>query len=61
MVYHVGKYDNSNIDIKINNSSIVQVSKVKCLGVWMDEQLNWKAHITYISNQISKAIDILKN
>ena len=62
MIYHVGreKYDNSNVNIKINNSSTAQVTKVKFLGVWMDEQLNWKVHITYISNKISKVIGILK-
>ena len=45
----------------MNNSNIHQVVKVQVLGIWMDEQLNWKKHITYISNKISKVIGILKN
>ena len=62
MIYHTKKMncDNFDINIKIDDCNIVQVCKIKFLGVWMDEQLNWKAHITYISNKISKAIGILK-
>ena len=62
MVYHTKKKKKNNVDIniKINNCNIAQVCKIKFLGVWMDEQLTWKSHITYISNKISKVIGILR-
>ena len=60
MVYHLRKKNYGNFEISINDSIIQQVTKVKFLGVWMDDQLNWKSHITYISGKISKVIGILK-
>ena len=62
MVYNIRKkkYVPHNIHVSINNHDISQVSKIKFLGIWMDEQLNWKYHITYIANKISKVIGILK-
>ena len=44
------------IDRLIN---IEQVCKAKFLGIIIDEQLNWKEHILYISNKISKAIGVI--
>ena len=51
--------DNRNVIIKIENQIIEQVCKAKCLGIIIDEQLNWKKHILYISNKISKAIGVI--
>ena len=44
-----------NIQITIQGCNIERVSKVKFLGVWLDEQLNWKSHIAYVSSKVSKA------
>ena len=62
MLFHLRnkRYNNDDIQIKINNSNIMQVSKVKFLGIWMDDRLTWKFHIIYISSKISKVIGILK-
>ena len=49
-----------NIQITIQGCNIERVSKVKFLGVWLDEQLNWKSHIAYVSSKVSKVIGILK-
>ena len=54
------RYMQDNFKIEINDMKISQVPKIKFLGVWMDEQLNWKSHITYISGKIGKVIGILK-
>jgi hypothetical protein len=32
---------------------------VKCLGVHIDKQLNWKAHISYVTNKVNKIIGTL--
>ena len=62
MIFHSRnkKYNNNDIKIEINNSNILQVTKVKFLGIWMDDHLTWKFHLIYISNKISKVIGILK-
>ena len=51
--------DNRNVNIKIENQNTEQVCKAKFLGIIIDEQLNWKEHILYISNKISKAIGVI--
>ena len=51
--------DNRNVNIKIENQNIEQVGKAKFWGIIIDEQLNWKEHILYISNKISKAIGVI--
>ena len=53
------KREKRKVNIKIEDQNIEQVSKTKFLGVIIDEQLNWKEHILYISNKISKAIGVI--
>ena len=50
---------NTKLSIKIENSFITQVTKTKFLGIIIDEKLNWKDHILYISNKISKATGVI--
>ena len=49
----------SNIEIKINNSNILEVDNTKFLGVIIDSKLTWKDHITYVTNKIDKNIGVL--
>ena len=49
-----------NITISANNTLLEQKEECKFLGVVVDDQLNWKAHIKHISNKISKTIAILR-
>ena len=45
--------------ISINCVNIRRVCAVKYLGVYIDDNLNWKRHITYVCNKLSKSISIL--
>ena len=45
--------------LNVNNYCIKQVNEFKYLGVNIDNKLNWKCHIDYLSSQISKASGIL--
>ena len=49
-----------NLAIRINNTHIEEKTVTSFLGVQIDNKLNWKAHITQISNKISKSIAILR-
>ena len=40
--------------IKVNGTELQQVTHCKFLGVWLDENLNWKFHISQTSNKLSK-------
>ena len=45
-----------NITISANNTLLEQKTECKFLGVVVDDQWNWKAHIKHISNKISKTM-----
>ena len=45
--------------ILFNGHSLEQVHSVKYLGVIIDDELNWSAHINSLSNNISSMIGIL--
>ena len=44
--------------IKANDKYLKQTSYCKFLGIWIDENLNWKYHISQISNKLSKIVGI---
>ena len=46
----------TNLNIKIEGTTIAQVNKAKFPGVMIDDKLKWKDHILYISNKISKGL-----
>ena len=46
-------------EIKRDGISIEKVSAVNCLGLTIDEQLNWNKHIQHISNKCFKIIKML--
>ena len=62
-----------SFSVKINGVSLKKCNSYKYLGVYIDDNLNWKDHIQYISKKISKGcgalaklrnsvnIDVLKN
>ena len=45
--------------LRINGKEIKQVNSAKFLGINIDSKLNWKQHIAYIQNKISKTTGIL--
>ena len=48
------------IDIRVNNTVLEQKSECKFLGIIVDDDINWKSHIKYISSKISKTIALLR-
>ena len=51
--------DPDDVNIVIDGHTIQRTTKSKFLGVIIDEKLNWKHHITYICNKISKGMGII--
>ena len=47
------------LNIPINNIHIEINSNIKFLGLFIDDKLNWKIHISYILRKLSKSIAIL--
>ena len=46
-------------NIRINNETIERKSHTKFLGVYVDENLNWKEHVNLIADKVSKSIGIV--
>lgn len=49
----------TNIDIKIDNTTIDRVYVTKFLGVLIDDKLSWKDHINMIKSKLTKTIAII--
>ena len=48
-----------NVTLLINKKAIEQKSYVKYLGVLIDENLNWKEHISNVTKKISRSVGII--
>ena len=53
------RHNHAYVSIKLEGKLITRVSQPKFLGVIIDDKLNWKAHILYISRKISRAISVI--
>ena len=51
--------DSRKLEIHVDAICIENVSKQKLLGVYIDENLNWSAHIDYLCSNISSKISLL--
>ena len=49
-----------SISLNIDDNVITEKMETKFLGVIVDNQLNWNAHIKHISNKVSKSAAILR-
>ena len=52
--------DSRKQEIHVGDSCIENVSKQKLLDVYIDENLNWSAHIDYLCSNISSKISLLR-
>jgi hypothetical protein len=60
-ICHFTPTNTKQIDsITINENALEICNSVKYLGVYIDDHLNWKAHIEYLSIKLNKQIGILK-
>ena len=62
MLFHSGKkevWKNTNLGIKISNSSILNVESYKYLGVTIDNNLNLSEHIEAVKAKLLKTIAVL--
>ena len=59
MIFTKRKSIDKEMNLKIDNEPITATNVRKFLGVWIDDQLNWKTHIYNISGKISRGIAII--
>ena len=53
------KRGNNTLHITVQNTELEQKDSCKFLGIFIDKDLNWKTHIDYIANKISKIVALL--
>ena len=56
MIFPGQPNNHKNLSLKINNEIINQVSKIKFLGMIIDENFTWLEHINYCSNKLSSGL-----
>ena len=47
------------ITLKLHHTRLYESSKIKYLGLILDNKLNWKAHITELSKKLGRAVGLL--
>ena len=55
-----GAKTSHKLSIHINNEIIVERNNTKYLGIYIDNQLNWKCHIAHVKTQLEKGIGLLR-
>jgi hypothetical protein len=61
MIFSRARHSNNNLDIRIDDQSILQVDSTKFLGVTVDCKLTWTAHINNIRLKASRPAGFLTN
>jgi len=52
--------DTGNVQIKFKGTSIEQCKSVKCLGVIIDEHLNWSEQINHVCKKVFFSLSMLR-
>ena len=50
---------NLRITLKLHHTKLYESSKIKYLGIILDNKLNWKPHITELSKKLGRAVGLL--
>ena len=59
MMFSRRKITPPEIDIKIDNQSVMETDIRKFLGIYIDNKLTWKNHIYFIAGKIARGMGIL--
>ena len=59
MLFHMPQKSIPNLKITISGSIIERVTQFKFLGLNIDSNLNWKAHLSAVSTKVSRVIGLL--
>ena len=56
----IQKIKNYSLDVSLENVPLRNVTKVKYLGVWINNHLKWDDHIDYIRQRVINKIHCLR-
>ena len=60
ILFTTKKIGSVTLNIRIDGCKVGKVRHTKFLGVYIDEKLNWKKHISHINGKISRGMGILR-
>ena len=52
--------DQEDIDILLGDIKLPKVKSTKFLGMWIDQSLNWKEHLSKLKTKIKRNLTILQ-
>ena len=60
MVFNPKPNENLNITIYFGNTALPRVHNTKFLGIWLDDKLNWKCHLTHLHLKLKSNLCLLR-
>ena len=60
LLFHNKKTEPQSVRIELNGIEIPKVHHAKLLGTWIDDQLNWKAHVNKLLSKLKCGIGMLR-
>ena len=60
LIQNKSRLEKGEIKLKVNDSPLKQSAVVKYLGVYIDDDLNWSAHIQHLQKQLQKQNNIMR-
>jgi len=61
VIQHTKKqYDFTNLKLSINGNILSRENSCKFLGIYIDESLSWKKHVSYINSKMSRSLFAIK-
>ena len=59
MIFTTKRKVKPSVALSIEGHSIDEVDNTKFLGIYLDNKMNWKKHITYISGKVARGIGLI--
>ena len=59
MVFSTRRVGRFRLQLMIDGENIDEVEKTKFLGIIIDNKLNWKNHISYITGKVSRGVGMI--
>ena len=59
MIFTTNRKVKPSVALSVEGHSIDEVDNTKSIGIYVDDKMNWKKHITYISEKVARGIGLI--
>ena len=60
MLQYTSETELNQVEVQLEDQVVLRNSSVRCLGVWIDDKLSWKDHITRVRQKYFGALPKLR-